>query len=53
MVKNTKLDNDNIIELYQMVIKEFDNNAIRVLNNNINKQKLINDFIKLIHQNIK
>lgn len=47
------LDNETIIELYQIIVKDFDYNGIRVLNNHYNKQKMINNFIKLIHQNIK
>jgi len=48
-----KLSNDEIIQLYQLIIKDFDYNAISVLNNFNNDKKKLNDFIKLIHQNIR
>jgi len=50
-MKSKKLDNEKIIELYQMTIKDFDYNGISFLNNK--NQKTIFDFMKLIHQNIR
>lgn len=50
-MKSKKLDNEKIIELYQMTLKDFDYNGLRFLNNK--NQKTISHFIKLIHQNIR